>query len=68
MNSQNQHPPGRNAEIEPLYFRDGEIWWARLGVNIGYEMDGKNSNFARPVTVSMPLAPTDISTASPVFT
>src|SRR5262249_33753522 len=36
---------------EPLYFREGEIWWAHLGVNIGYESDGKHENFARPVIV-----------------
>ena len=24
-----------NADIEPLYFREGEIWWAHLGVNTG---------------------------------
>jgi mRNA interferase MazF len=40
-----------NEEIEPLYFREGEIWWVHLGVNIGYEIDGKQSNFARPVIV-----------------
>src|SRR5437667_236634 len=40
-----------NAEVEPLYFREGEIWWVHLGVNIGYEIDGKRENFARPVIV-----------------
>ena len=38
-------------ETEPLYFREGDIWWVHLGVNIGYEVDGKQSNFARPVIV-----------------
>ena len=38
-------------ETEPLYFRDGDIWWAHLGVNIGFEIDGKADNFARPVVV-----------------
>ena len=38
-------------DTEPLYFREGEIWWAHLGVNIGYEIDGKKLNFARPVIV-----------------
>ena len=38
-------------ESEPLYFREGDIWWAHLGVNIGYEIDGKDTNFARPVIV-----------------
>jgi hypothetical protein len=40
-----------NAEAEPLYFREGETWWVHLGVNIGYEIDGKKENFARPVIV-----------------
>ena len=40
-----------NAEVEPLYFREGEVWWVHLGVNIGYEIDGKKENFARPVIV-----------------
>jgi mRNA interferase MazF len=38
-------------DVEPLYFREGDIWWAHLGVNIGYEIDGKQTNFARPVIV-----------------
>ena len=34
-----------------LFFRDGDIWWVRLGVNIGYETDGKNQEFTRPVLI-----------------
>lgn len=34
-----------------LYFREKEIWWAALGKNIGYEMDGKYEYFSRPVLV-----------------
>lgn len=34
-----------------IYFREGEIWWACLGLNIGYEQNGKNENFERPVLV-----------------
>ena len=34
-----------------IYFREGEIWWVSLGANIGYEQDGKNSNFERPVLI-----------------
>ena len=33
------------------YFREREIWWASLGANVGYEQDGKNQNFERPVLV-----------------
>jgi mRNA-degrading endonuclease toxin of MazEF toxin-antitoxin module len=40
-----------NEDTEPLYFREGEIWWVHLGVNVGYEIDGKSEHFARPVIV-----------------
>ncbi len=33
------------------YFREKEIWWAALGKNIGYEIDGKNELFERPIVV-----------------
>lgn len=36
---------------EPVYFREKEIWWASLGANIGYEQDGKNDKFERPVLI-----------------
>ncbi|MFC1721190.1 type II toxin-antitoxin system PemK/MazF family toxin [Patescibacteria group bacterium] len=31
--------------------RKKQIWWASLGLNIGYEQDGKNENFERPVLI-----------------
>ncbi len=34
-----------------FYFHEREIWWCSLGVNIGYEQDGKNENFERPVLI-----------------
>src|SRR5882724_3693985 len=34
-----------------VFFREGEIWWVRLGINVGYETDGKNREFTRPVIV-----------------
>ncbi len=33
------------------YFKDREIWWCSLGLNIGYEENGKNQNFERPVLI-----------------
>ena len=47
----NDRKKALNTDVEPLYFREGEIWWVHLGVNIGYEIDGKSDNFARPVIV-----------------
>lgn len=34
-----------------LYFYEREIWWCSLGLNIGYEQDGKHGDFARPVLI-----------------
>lgn len=34
-----------------VYFRDGEIWWASLGANVGHEEEGKNQNFERPILI-----------------
>jgi len=33
------------------FFHEGDVWWIRLGKNIGYELDGKSSEFTRPVIV-----------------
>src|SRR6202521_2130349 len=38
-------------ETARLYFRGGEVWWVRLGKNIGYETDGKSREFTRPVII-----------------
>lgn len=39
-------------ESEKLpYFHDGEIWWCRLGANVGHEEDGKGKSFSRPVII-----------------
>ena len=40
-----------HAETERLFFREGEIWWAHIGLNIGYEIDGKQDDFSRPVLI-----------------
>jgi len=32
-------------------FRDREIWWCSLGANVGFEQDGKNEKYERPVLV-----------------
>ena len=31
--------------------RVGDIWWCKIGKNVGYEQDGKNTNFTRPVLI-----------------
>ena len=34
-----------------LFFKDGEVWWVRLGLNIGFEMNGKSLEYTRPVLI-----------------
>ncbi len=34
-----------------LYFKEGDIWWSRLGANIGFEQDGKGESFSRPILI-----------------
>ena len=34
-----------------IYFHEREIWWCCLGLNIGFEQDGKNNQFERPVLI-----------------
>lgn len=34
-----------------VYFKERQIWWANLGLNVGFEQDGKNKNFERPVLI-----------------
>lgn len=34
-----------------FYFKSREIWYASLGINIGFETDGKNEKFERPVLI-----------------
>lgn len=33
------------------HVNQGEVWWASLGENIGFEINGKSSLFTRPVLV-----------------
>jgi mRNA interferase MazF len=42
-----------DARILPMdfFFLEREVWWAAIGINIGREEDGKNTNFERPVLV-----------------
>ena len=34
-----------------VFFHEREVWWCSLGVNVGYEQDGKGERFARPVLI-----------------
>jgi PemK-like, MazF-like toxin of type II toxin-antitoxin system len=32
-------------------FREREIWWCSIGINVGMEIDGKGIGYARPVII-----------------
>jgi mRNA interferase MazF len=32
-------------------FKEREIWWCSVGINVGHEIDGKNRYFNRPILV-----------------
>lgn len=34
-----------------VFFHEREVWWCSLGLNIGFEQDGKGPSFARPVLI-----------------
>ena len=40
-----------NNSNRNLFYHEREVWWSSVGVNVGYEIDGKNENFERPVLV-----------------
>lgn len=39
-----------SMEKAPL-FQECEIWWCSVGVNVGYELYGKDDKFVRPVLI-----------------
>lgn len=40
-----------HSQERKVFFKEREIWWCSLGKNIGFEQDGKNELFERPVLV-----------------
>lgn len=34
-----------------LFFHEREIWWCSIGVNLGFEQDGRSDTFERPVLI-----------------
>lgn len=46
-------PIKRETDKAPHFpsFKEREIWWCKIGVNIGHEIDGKNHLYNRPVVI-----------------
>ncbi len=40
-----------NVNKRTIRFYPREIWWCSLGANVGFEQDGKNNKFERPVLI-----------------
>lgn len=41
----------RSVQKHKMFFHEREIWWARIGENIGFETCGKGAQYARPVLI-----------------
>lgn len=39
------------SKKDPPLFKQGEVWWCSIGMNVGEELFGKGDRFARPVVV-----------------
>ncbi len=37
--------------VKRLFFHEREIWYCHLGLNIGFEQDGRGEDFLRPIIV-----------------
>lgn len=40
-----------HSQQPQVFFHIREVWWCSLGVNIGFEQDGKGEKSARPVLI-----------------
>lgn len=43
----------KNLEQKSFYkfYKEREIWWCALGLNVGFEADGKSEKFLRPILI-----------------
>src|SRR3989344_5304192 len=40
-----------NESAPKVFFHVREVWWCKLGINVGFEQDGKSEKFSRPVVI-----------------
>lgn len=38
-------------KTRPPFFKERDIWWTSIGINIGFEENGKSKVFTRPVLI-----------------
>ncbi|MCE3233454.1 MAG: hypothetical protein K0R98_1711 [Rickettsiaceae bacterium] len=51
FDSWNNLKKASNLRESGVPFKEREVWWCRLGVNVGDEEDGKGQFFLRPVLI-----------------
>lgn len=34
-----------------IFFHEREVWWCSIGMNVGFEQDGRGERFARPILI-----------------
>jgi len=51
FNEWNEVKKQLNNNTKKVYFKQRDIFWVSVGVNIGFEQDGKGDTFTRPVVV-----------------
>lgn len=39
------------SKYQPPLFKERDIWWVSVGINVGFEEDGKHDKFIRPILV-----------------
>jgi len=50
-NIQKRKIENRDIDNPKVMFCEKAIWWCSVGVNVGYEQDGKGKHFERPVLI-----------------
>src|SRR3989344_4164318 len=40
-----------DKNLSRLFFHEREVWWCSIGLNIGFEQDGRGKDFARPILI-----------------
>ncbi len=40
-----------NRDKKRPFFHERDVWFASLGLNVGFEQDGKGSKFLRPIVI-----------------
>ncbi len=40
-----------HTKISQVYFKEWDVWWCSIGINIGNESYGKWENFRRPILI-----------------